>query len=925
MARLPTAPDLGYGERPASTRPTGTFDATPIARGEAAIGHAYEELGQSVAKRGQGEAAIGAGVAQLGAGFAKFGAGLGEVATDENRFDYTKAHADFLSRKIDLDAATSRTQEYGPDDAGKDLPTRYKEQLNGIRASSANMIQDPRWRDLFMTNSQTTFEQGVVAAQSHARSLSNDAQIGYVAEMGNKAINQAVAAKDDDTRTQLIDAHNHLIDGLADSGAISSAAAVKMKQDWAHQYATADLLVRTKEDPEGVVNELRAAPGSPQSVSNRIISIEGSSSAEGRGQFVTWLDVLKRNRPGSSREGRSDQELLALRADKNLGREMTEAYRAENERYLRAQGIEATPGAQYLAHFLGPAGAPRCSRPIRTCRSPTRWRRRSARRRRRRWSRPTRGPAGQARGLRQADWADGKMGGAHPAAARSTTISARTCASSSSNQAEGQLQKRRRNRHVRLQAADRGHHGRGRPHWQCRQAAGAVRVHRQSRRHRRSESLRELQANLQLGRDVSDVARLTPEQQEELVKSYEPKPGAEGFADQAGRQDQVRKAVIAARKQRDQDPAQYAVTRIPAVQEAWSGLNKVLADPQLPVAAKQQAARTFADITMLEQQKAGVAPTDIQVLPKGYVESLKARLENPQEAGGTSQVVKQLTNEATLWGSAWPQVYRQIASSAGPLPRVIGSMTDAGGHIVNEGTAKKLVELAPLKLGEILKDESAEKSNQIKRDVLDAFQPLLKSMGGNEGGLSTFNDFRGQAEKLAASYIVGGMSSADASKKAFKELIGDRYDFRDNWRMPKGLPQSEGQGRCDPPRRALGYGAGRDGPGADLQRRGGAPGRRQAAGADLGPAGRPRRKAAAAEQGVQGRARRQRQHADDAVTIFTDGLRLESADRPLSDFDTSFGAQIGATAAEALVRFPDGAGARPGRAQCGPRRRPAHA
>jgi hypothetical protein len=796
MARLPTAPDLGYGERPASTRPTGTFDATPIARGEAAIGHAYEELGQSVAKRGQGEAAIGAGVAQLGAGFAKFGAGLGEVATDENRFDYTKAHADFLSRKIDLDAATSRTQEYGPDDAGKDLPTRYKEQLNGIRASSANMIQDPRWRDLFMTNSQTTFEQGVVAAQSHARSLSNDAQIGYVAEMGNKAINQAVAAKDDDTRTQLIDAHNHLIDGLADSGAISSAAAVKMKQDWAHQYATADLLVRTKEDPEGVVNELRAAPGSPQSVSNRIISIEGDarnprSSAEGRGQFVkdTWLDVLKRNRPDIA-EGRGDQELLALRADKKLAGQMVDKYREENERSLRGAGLEATPGNVYLAHFLGAGGAKAVLQanpnvPVIDALA------------------KAVGPA-KAREMVEAnpevlqgklagsvkDWADAKMGGAHPGGGSIYDYLRPDVREQLLNQAEGQLQKRTTQdmsafkQRIEDTTAEAGRTGNVDKPLALSDFIGNLGATAGPKAY---ESYK---ANLQLGRDVSDVARLTPEQQEELVKSYEPKPGAEGFADQAGRQDQVRKAVIAARKQRDQDPAQYAVTRIPAVQEAWSGLNKVLADPQLPVAAKQQAARTFADITMLEQQKAGVAPTDIQVLPKGYVESLKARLENPQEAGGTSQVVKQLTNEATLWGSAWPQVYRQIASSAGPLPRVIGSMTDAGGHIVNEGTAKKLVELAPLKLGEILKDESAEKSNQIKRDVLDAFQPLLKSMGGNEGGLSTFNDFRGQAEKLAASYIVGGMSSADASKKAFKELIGDRYDFRDNWRMPKGLPQS---------------------------------------------------------------------------------------------------------------------------------------
>ncbi len=38
--------------------------------------------------------------------------------------------------------------------------------------------------------------------------------------------------------------------------------------------------------------------------------------------------------------------------------------------------------------------------------------------------------------------------------------------------------------------------------------------------------------------------------------------------------------------------------------------------------------------------------------------------------------------------------------------------------------------------------------------------------------------------------------------------------------------------------------------------------------------------------------------------IFTDGLRLESPDRPVTDYDASFGAQLGATAAEALSDSP---------------------
>jgi hypothetical protein len=111
------------------------------------------------------------------------------------------------------------------------------------------------------------------------------------------------------------------------------------------------------------------------------------------------------------------------------------------------------------------------------------------------------------------------------------------------------------------------------------------------------------------------------------------------------------------------------------------------------------------------------------------------------------------------------------------------------GSGVSDASARILTELAPQKLSDILKDESTEKSNQVKKDVLTAFTPFIKSMAGNEGGIALFNDFRAQGEKLSAYYIVNGMSSADASAKAFKELIGDRYEFRDSWRAPKGLPQ----------------------------------------------------------------------------------------------------------------------------------------
>jgi hypothetical protein len=81
-----------------------------------------------------------------------------------------------------------------------------------------------------------------------------------------------------------------------------------------------------------------------------------NSSASGPGQFIdsTWLSMLRQHRPDITG---SDAELLALKSDPTLSREMTGAYAADNQAILSKNGLPVTPGNTYLAHFAGPQGA----------------------------------------------------------------------------------------------------------------------------------------------------------------------------------------------------------------------------------------------------------------------------------------------------------------------------------------------------------------------------------------------------------------------------------------------------------------------------------------------------------------------------------------------------------------------------------------
>lgn len=101
-------------------------------------------------------------------------------------------------------------------------------------------------------------------------------------------------------------------------------------------------------------------------VTGRIIGAESGgnafaknprSSALGPSQFInsTWLNMVKKHRPDLA--GRPDAEILAMRTDPELSREMTSRYADDNSAFLRQRGIDPTPGNQYLAHFAGPSGA----------------------------------------------------------------------------------------------------------------------------------------------------------------------------------------------------------------------------------------------------------------------------------------------------------------------------------------------------------------------------------------------------------------------------------------------------------------------------------------------------------------------------------------------------------------------------------------
>jgi uncharacterized protein (TIGR02594 family) len=286
------------------------------------------------------------------------------------------------------------------------------------------------------------------------------------------------------------------------------------------------------------------------------------------------------------------------------------------------------------------------------------------------------------------------------------------------------------------------------------------------------------QANVHLGSDIRSTANLSPDDLKALRDKYTPQPG-ETFVAQQHRQAVLDKAIASNEKAKQDDPADFLIRRTDFGADAYKQFQTLMANKDATPEMRTAYAGMYAEKMRAEQLRLGIAADKVNIVPSAYIDQLAARLNNPAQNGGTLAVSQGIEAEAKLWGTEhWPEVYRQLVDKVQPMVRVIGSG-------VKPDAAQALADLNGFSLSDILKDQDTEKNAAIKKDVLDAFKPLAGSMGGQDGAISVFNDFRGQAEKLAARYVIGGMTSRDAATKAFDDLVGFKYTFQEGYRVPK--------------------------------------------------------------------------------------------------------------------------------------------
>lgn len=122
--------------------------------------------------------------------------------------------------------------------------------------------------------------------------------------------------------------------------------------DWAGGESEDTVVLPTRSDEGYASQRRRLESGGKSDAKNP------NSSAYGPDQFLkgTWMELINKYSPSWS-QGKSESELLEMRADPDKSAEMVALFDQDNADYLASRDIPATNMNLYLAHHFGKGGA----------------------------------------------------------------------------------------------------------------------------------------------------------------------------------------------------------------------------------------------------------------------------------------------------------------------------------------------------------------------------------------------------------------------------------------------------------------------------------------------------------------------------------------------------------------------------------------
>ena len=278
---------------------------------------------------------------------------------------------------------------------------------------------------------------------------------------------------------------------------------------------------------------------------------------------------------------------------------------------------------------------------------------------------------------------------------------------------------------------------------------------------------REVEAGRQYGADMQAIGTMTSEQQRQLLEERKPVPG-EGYADAMKRYVLLENAVQKDNELRQEDPGAYLVLRDAGVKSALDAFSK---------ASTPENAKAYTRAVRAGMEARGMEfDTGTPLLPKRQADAMAGSIVRSEDPAG------QLARLQQTFGKDWPAVERQIVQG-NKLPSAMRVM--AGGMDMEDG--RLLMDSYRNK--DFTKQSEASlnvKEADVRVTVRDKLEDMLATVRA-QGDLSMDAALVDSATRLTLTYMQRGDDMDDAVSKAVQAVGGDRYSYRDSYRIPVTL------------------------------------------------------------------------------------------------------------------------------------------
>ena len=235
-------------------------------------------------------------------------------------------------------------------------------------------------------------------------------------------------------------------------------------------------------------------------------------------------------------------------------------------------------------------------------------------------------------------------------------------------------------------------------------------------------------------------------------------------------------AVEARQKRFDADPGTYAVKEFSDVQTAHDNM---VSNPS------QENVQAYVALTTNVQISLGARPENVQLLSKVQADSMIDDF-NSQVSSGVNYAGF-LRDEATKWGSAFPQVLKQIGSKLPAEAGVVASITDPR-------VAQTLVNALQPQNAKALKESVSKDDSKSITDAVNTAMGSFRNSLFNSNSLDgpvEFEKYNSAINILAQTYVSRGESPSNAAQKAYSQVIGSSYTFGEGYRIPTQYSQDK--------------------------------------------------------------------------------------------------------------------------------------